>query len=126
MIIYGLMLMGLCMFMRSDGWRSIRRFTGDLSQYWWHRFCHAFLVVSSQKLIEKGLLSKPAEQGVGFWSAMYIPIVVAMSANQNVIAALKGGPMAVIAGLGAVFIGFLLIKPLSKIGSKPSDQQVVD
>lgn len=89
-------------------------------------FAMLFLVVSSQKLIEKGLLSKPAEQGVGFWSAMYIPIVVAMSANQNVIAALKGGPVAVIAGLGAVFIGFLLIKPLSKIGSKPSDQQVVD
>lgn len=49
---------------------------------------------------------------------MYIPIVVAMSANQNVIAALKGGPVALIAGIGAVFIGFLLIKPLSKIGNR--------
>ena len=52
---------------------------------------------------------------------MYIPIVVAMSANQNVVAALKGGPVALIAGLGAVVIGFLLIKPLSKIGSKKHD-----
>ncbi|MEZ6401673.1 malonate transporter subunit MadL [Klebsiella pneumoniae] len=69
---------------------------------------------------------KPAEQGVGFWNAMYIPIVVAMSANQNVVAALKGGPVALIAGLGAVVIGFLLIKPLSKIGSKSTMTRSAD
>lgn len=126
MIIYGLMLMGLCMFaglMVDDLLGALLGISANIGGI---GFAMLFLVVSSQKLIEKGLLSKPAEQGVGFWSAMYIPIVVAMSANQNVIAALKGGPVAVIAGLGAVFIGFLLIKPLSKIGSKPSDQQVVD
>ena len=89
-------------------------------------FAMLFLVIVSQKLVDKGLLSKPAEQGVGFWSAMYIPIVVAMSANQNVIAALKGGPVALIAGVGAVFIGFLLIKPLSKIGSKSTMTRSAD
>ncbi|CAQ90628.1 malonate transporter subunit MadL [Escherichia fergusonii] len=126
MIIYGLMLMGFCMFAGLMVGDLLGALLGISANIGGIGFAMLFLVVSSQKLIEKGLLSKPAEQGVGFWSAMYIPIVVAMSANQNVIAALKGGPVAVIAGLGAVFIGFLLIKPLSKIGSKPSDQQVVD
>ena len=126
MIIYGLMLMGFCMFAGLMVGDLLGALLGISANIGGIGFSMLFLVVSSQKLIEKGLLSKPAEQGVGFWSAMYIPIVVAMSANQNVIAALKGGPVAVIAGLGAVFIGFLLIKPLSKIGSKPSDQQVVD
>ena len=46
------------------------------------------------------MLPQPTEQGVLFWSAMYIPIVVAMAATQNVVAALAGGPMAAIAGLG--------------------------
>jgi malonate transporter MadL subunit len=31
---------------------------------------------------------------------MYIPIVVAMAAQQNVRAALSGGPMVVLAGVG--------------------------
>ncbi|MHB7562641.1 malonate transporter subunit MadL [Klebsiella pneumoniae] len=82
------------------------------------------MMISYQELVRT--FPKPAEQGVGFWNAMYIPIVVAMSANQNVVAALKGGPVALIAGLGAVVIGFLLIKPLSKIGSKSTMTRSAD
>ncbi|MCE0052070.1 malonate transporter subunit MadL, partial [Klebsiella quasipneumoniae subsp. quasipneumoniae] len=82
------------------------------------------MMISYQELVRT--FPKPAEQGVGFWNAMYIPIVVAMSANQNVVAALKGGPVALIAGLGAVVIGFLLIKPLSKIGSKSTMARSAD
>ena len=118
MIIYGLMLMGLCMFAGLIVGDLLGLLLGISANIGGVGFAMLFLVVISQKLTEKGLLSKPAEQGVGFWNAMYIPIVVAMSANQNVVAALKGGPVALIAGLGAVVIGFLLIKPLSKIGSK--------
>ena len=32
------------------------------------------------------------ESGLSFWSAMYIPIVVAMAAKQNVFAAISSGP----------------------------------
>ncbi len=103
MIIYGLMLMGLCMFAGLIIGDLLGLLLGISANIGGIGFAMLFLVVASQKLAEKGLLSKPAEQGVGFWNAMYIPIVVAMSANQNVIAALKGGPVALIAGLGAVF-----------------------
>ena len=39
---------------------------------------------------------------------MYIPIVVAMSSIQNVVAALSGGMVAILGGALAVVLGFLL------------------
>jgi malonate transporter MadL subunit len=46
---------------------------------------------------------------------MYIPIVVAMAAKQNVIAAVSSGWMAIIAGVAAVAVSFLLIPLLDRV-----------
>jgi malonate transporter MadL subunit len=54
--------------------------------------------------------------GITFWSAMYIPIVVAMAAKQNVLAALSGGVVAVLAGGLAVLASFALIPVMSRFG----------
>ena len=51
--------------------------------------------------------------GISFWSAMYIPIVVAMAAKQNVIAAMNGGTIALLAGLLAVVASLALVPVLS-------------
>ena len=75
MIIYGLMLMGLCMFAGLIVGDLLGLLLGISANIGGVGFAMLFLVVISQKLTEKGLLSKPAEQGVGFWNAMYIPIV---------------------------------------------------
>ncbi|CAH2772873.1 MAG: Malonate transporter, MadL subunit [uncultured Paraburkholderia sp.] len=64
----------------------------------------------------KGLLPKETEAGVGFWGAMYIPVVVAMAANQNVVAAPKGGPVALLSALGAVALCAGCIAVLSRTG----------
>jgi len=61
-------------------------------------------------------LTPMTESGIGFWSAMYIPIVVAMAARQNVIAAVSSGWLAIIAGTAAVAVGFVMIPVLSRIG----------
>lgn len=61
-----------------------------------------------------------------FWSAIYIPIVVAMAAQQNVYGALKGGPMAILAGTTAVAIAFALVPVLVRIGQKKPDADTVD
>ena len=37
-----------------------------------------------------------------YWGALYIPVVVAMAMQQNVVAALRGGPMALLAATGSV------------------------
>jgi malonate transporter MadL subunit len=67
-------------------------------------------------LHKKGLLPKETEAGVGFWGAMYIPVVVAMAANQNVVAALKGGPVALLSALGAAALCAVCVAVLSRTG----------
>src|SRR5699024_4993724 len=64
-------------------------------------------------LQKRNYLKKPTQEGISFWISMYIPIVVAMAAQQNVVSALKGGPMAILAGVCAVLISFALIPLLS-------------
>ena len=61
------------------------------------------------------------KSGVNFWSAMYIPIVVAMAAKQNVLAAISGGWMAIIAGVMTVIISFLMIPVLYKLLRRDSN-----
>jgi malonate transporter MadL subunit len=53
---------------------------------------------------KRGLMPELTEMGVTFWGAMYIPVVVAMAAQQNVVAALRGGPVALLAALGSVIV----------------------
>lgn len=50
------------------------------------------LIVVVDKLQKKGMLSMPAQSGLAFWNAMYIPIVIAMAASQNVLGALTEVP----------------------------------
>ncbi len=56
-----------------------------------------FLIAGRTMLVRRGFLNEGVKLGVGFWGAMYIPIVVAMAANQNVVAAVASGPMVVFA-----------------------------
>jgi malonate transporter MadL subunit len=76
------------------------------------------LLLLMEYLIKKGKLNIQSQEGLKFWGAMYIPIVVAMAAQQNVIAAVKGGPLALLAGVITVIIMFLLIPLLDKVGKK--------
>jgi malonate transporter MadL subunit len=66
-------------------------------------------------------LSPITEKGIGFWSAMYIPIVVAMAAQQTVVGALTGGWMAIVAGAGAVIASFAMIPVLARFGRGDRD-----
>jgi malonate transporter MadL subunit len=46
---------------------------------------------------------------------MYIPIVVAMAARQDVVAAVSSGWMAIIAGVAAVAVSFAMIPLLDRV-----------
>jgi malonate transporter MadL subunit len=61
-------------------------------------------------------LGSLTETGINFWNAMYIPIVVAMAASQNVIAAVSCGWLAIIAGVLAVAASFAMIPLLARLG----------
>ncbi|HBZ94904.1 MULTISPECIES: malonate transporter subunit MadL [unclassified Pseudomonas] len=82
------------------------------------------LIFLGSYLNKRGLFTGKSEQGVEFWSAIYIPIVVAMAAQQNVYGALSGGPMAIIAGIAAVAAGFALVPVLSRVGQKKPEADV--
>ncbi|WP_343616502.1 malonate transporter subunit MadL [Novosphingobium sp.] len=73
------------------------------------------LLAARQMLARRGWLSPGLRLGVEFWAYLYIPIVVAMAAQQNVRAALSGGPMVVLAGAGAVAICFALVGLLGRL-----------
>jgi malonate transporter MadL subunit len=77
------------------------------------------MILLSDRLRRAGKLTQLTERGVVFWSSIYIPIVVAMAAKQNVIAAVKGGPAAILAGAGAVVACFFLVPVLSRVGLDP-------
>lgn len=79
------------------------------------------MIFLSDRLRSAGKLKPLTEQGILFWSAIYIPVVVAMAAKQNVLAALKGGPAAILAGTGAVLVSFALVPVLSRIGAPQGD-----
>lgn len=66
-------------------------------------------------------LGPPTREGITFWSAMYIPIVVAMAAKQNVIAAISSGWIAIAAGVAAVATSFALVPVLARVGRRDPD-----
>lgn len=72
------------------------------------------LIAARLWLARTGRLTPGLKLGVEFWALMYIPIVVAMAAQQNVLAALEGGPMAVLTGVVVVAICFSLVAVLSR------------
>ena len=93
-------------------------------------FAMLFLIIISAWAQQKGIMKAPEEQGIKWWSAMYIPVVVAMSSIQNVAAALSGGVVALAGGALAVAVGFLLIPVLAKkqpsaevSAAKPEDKK---
>ena len=64
-------------------------------------------------------LPQESERGIWFWSSIYIPVVVAMAASQNVKAAFSGGWVAILAGASVTIVGYFLVPLISKIGKQP-------
>ncbi len=71
------------------------------------------LIIIVDKLIKSGKISKPALDGLSFWNQMYIPVVIAMAASQNVLGALTGGPLAIVAGIAVVLISWVCVPLLA-------------
>ncbi len=74
------------------------------------------LIVLKIYLHKRGYMPKETEAGVGFWGAMYIPVVVAMASTQNVVAALKGGPVALLSAIVAAAVCACCIAVLVRTG----------
>ncbi|MEH2476719.1 malonate transporter MadL subunit [Nitrobacteraceae bacterium AZCC 2146] len=74
-----------------------------------------FLIAARLWLVRRDLLSSGLKAGVEFWGSFYIPIVVAMAAQQNVVAAVEGGPIVIIAGIGSVAVCFAIVALIGRL-----------
>ena len=79
------------------------------------------LVTNSKKLT---FVQKPAFiQGISYWKAMFIPVVIAMTATQDVLHMLSSSIVAIAAGAAAVGFSFLMLFVLHKIDQKKGDEE---
>jgi malonate transporter MadL subunit len=81
-------------------------------------FSMILLMLLTDWLRKKDLFSLPTQNGIQFWNQMYIPIIVAMSATQNVKLALTSGMITLLVGIIPVIICFAMIPFLSKFIQK--------
>ncbi|SMY04240.1 malonate transporter, MadL subunit [Brevibacterium sp. 239c] len=82
------------------------------------------LILSTNFLVRNGRLKPETSSGISFWSGMYIPIVVAMAATQNVVGAVTAGPVALVAGIAAVIASFALVPVLARVKTPGIDEPV--
>ena len=118
MVIYGVTLLSCCLLIGMFLGNLLGAAIGVQANVGGVGIAMLFLILFSNISSVKFKLQPMSETGITFWSAMYIPIVVAMASKQNVVAAVSNGWMAIVAGLAAVILSFAMVPVLSKMGSK--------
>jgi len=78
------------------------------------------LIFARLYMAKKNILPKLTELGVEYWGAMYIPVVVAMAAQQDVVAALRGGPVALLSAFGAAALCACVIALINRTEGRPA------
>lgn len=122
MIIFGVAFLALCTLAGIFIGELLGKLIGVPANVGGVGIAMVLLILVGSNLKKRGLLTMDSEQGIKFWSAVYIPIVVAMAAQQNVYGALSGGPMAILAGVAAVAVAFALVPMIDRIGKKKHDE----
>ena len=123
MVIYGTALLAVCVLIGLVIGDLLGSLIGVKANVGGVGFAMTLLIFATEYLRRKKRLPQPTMEGVHFWSAIYIPVVVAMAAQQNVVAALKGGPAAILAGILAVVICFALIPLVERIDGRREDKE---
>lgn len=121
MIIFGVAFLALCTLAGIFIGELLGKLLGVPANVGGVGIAMVILILLGSYLKNRGLFSSNSDKGIQFWSAVYIPIVVAMAAQQNVYGALSGGPMAILAGVAAVAVAFALVPVLDRIGRKKSE-----
>lgn len=117
MAIYGTALLSACLLIGLMLGTGLGRAIGVESNVGGVGIAMLLLIVVCGRLQRSGRLKPPSTDGILFWSAIYIPIVVAMAASQNVVAAAGGGPVAALAGILTVVVCFSLVPIITRFGA---------
>lgn len=114
MVIYGVAMLALCMLTGVFFGDLLGQLIGVQANVGGVGLAMLLLIVLVNQKNTRFHISVPTETGINFWNAMYVPIVVAMAAKQNVVEALSSGWLAITAGIAAVAAGFLLIPLIAR------------
>lgn len=125
MVIYGVALLAGCMMFGLVIGDILGQALGINANLGGVGIAMLLLIFITSFLKDRGRMPDATSAGINFWNAMYIPIVVAMAASQNVAAAFSGGLVALLAGALAVVLGLALVpviagKPQANRGNEHS------
>ncbi|MDC0404341.1 malonate transporter subunit MadL [Porticoccaceae bacterium] len=118
MVIYGVSLLAFCLLAGSFVGDLIGQLLGIEANVGGVGIAMLLLLYFTSQTSGRWQLSATSQSGIQFWSAMYIPIVVAMAAKQNVVGAIESGWLALVAGVLAVAVSFALIPLFSRVARR--------
>ena len=114
MIIYGTALLAACHLLGIFLGDLLGRALGVKTNVGGVGIAMLLLIFARLYMARKAILPKLTELGVEYWGAMYIPVVVAMAAQQDMVSALRGGPVALLSALAAVVTCALVIAVINR------------
>ncbi len=122
MAIYGTALLSACLLLGISLGRVLGMLLGIDADIGGVGIAMLLLIWVTEWMHRTGRLKPSTELGITFWGVLYIPIVIAMAASQNVVAAFKGGAIAFLAGLFVVIISFALVGILVRISTADQNE----
>lgn len=102
MIIYGTALLAVCHLLGIFIGDLLGQALGVKTNVGGVGIAMLLLIFARLYMQQSDRLPKLTELGVEYWGAMYIPVVVAMAAQQDMVSALRGGPVALLSAIAAV------------------------
>ena len=117
MIIYGTALLALCHLLGIFLGDLLGQLMGVKTNVGGVGIAMLLLICARLYMQRRSWLPQMTERGVEYWGARYIPVVVAMAAQQDVVAALRGGPVAVLAAIGSVLVCGAVISLINRMES---------
>ncbi len=121
MVIYGVAILSFCYLAGQLLGEILGKLMGVQANVGGVGFAMLLLILLNSWLEKSGYFKKETEEGIQFWSQMYIPIIIAMAATQNVKLAFSSGMVAILVGIIPAFLCFLAIPLISKFANHNPD-----
>jgi malonate transporter MadL subunit len=121
MIIYGTALLAICHLLGIFLGDLLGQALGVKTNVGGVGIAMLLLIFARLFMQKRDILPKLTELGVEYWGAMYIPVVVAMAAQQDMVAALRGGPVAVLGAFAAVGVCACVIAAINRT-ERPTEE----
>ncbi|HRI20671.1 MAG TPA: malonate transporter subunit MadL [Panacibacter sp.] len=122
MIIYGVSLLAFCYVAGQILGDFLGKLIGVNANVGGVGFSMLLLMLLLDWARKKKYLDTTTGSGIQFWSQMYIPVIVAMAATQNVHAAVSSGLIAILAGIIPALICFFAIPFISRLSKTPTPE----